>query len=1050
MMFKRGNIPNSTLSPDITEYERVEGKLRESQEKLRLMFDSVTEGITVTDLNGVITDVNQRIVEIHGFGSRDEVLGKIAFEFIVTRDHKRAVANMRKTLEEGSVRAIEYTLLKADGSEFPGELSTSVLKDALGNPLGFIAITRDITESKRIEEELQAAERNFRHSLDNFPLGIRIINIKAEGETIYANRAILDIYGYSSIEEFKSIPAVERHTPKSYAERQERVRKREAGKPVPDRFEQSIIRKAGEVRNLEVFSREVLWGGENQFQLIYHDITERKRAEEQLQESEERYKTTFEHTGTAMVIVEEDTTVSLANHQLEVLSGYSRGEIEGKKRWTEFVHQEDLERMKEYHRRRRESGEAAPTQYEFRFVDKEGNIKDVFLTIDVIPGTKKSVASLIDITERKRAEEVLRESEERYRDLFENANDLIQSVTPDGHFLFVNKAWREMLGYSEKEVANLTLWDIIHPDFIPHCREVFQEVISGETVKNIEAVFVAKDGRLVTVEGNANSWAKGGEVVATRGIFRDITERKQAEEELKSSEERLKILFEFAPDGIYLNDLKGNFIDGNKAAEEITGYKRDELIGKSFLKLKLLPLEQIPRAAALLAKNALGKPSGPDEFILNQKDGSQIPVEIRTFPVKIKGKTLALGIARDITERKRAEESLRESNLRYQLLMESSDAGINLIDKEGNFLLVNSTAAKVTGLKTKDVIGKNFRDILPPELVDKSMEKFDRVMETGIGETHEEFVKPLNRHFMESIQPVKNAAGESIGVQVMTHDITERKKMEQELRERNEQLDAQNEELRSQSEELMAQQQELTEKSRELEAASRAKSEFLSQMSHELRTPLHVIIGFSELMVDGVAGKVNKEQRQCLDDIWGSGQHLLGLIDDILDLSKIESGKMELKLANFAIGNLVKVLGRTMATRFAQKNQSFDVKMEERLPPVRADRDKVRQVLLNLLSNSSKFTPDGGKLKVEAVRENNWCRVSVIDNGTGIKQEDQERIFEAFCQLGSTLGKEERGTGLGLTIARQIVEKHGGRIWVESEYGKGSRFTFTLPLATAS
>jgi len=284
----------------------------------------------------------------------------------------------------------------------------------------------------------------------------------------------------------------------------------------------------------------------------------------------------------------------------------------------------------------------------------------------------------------------------------------------------------------------------------------------------------------------------------------------------------------------------------------------------------------------------------------------------------------------------------------------------------------------------------------------------------------------------------------------VVRDITERKKLEQELRERNEQLDAQNEELRSQSEELMAQQQELAEKTRELEAASRAKSEFLAQMSHELRTPLHVIIGFSELMADGVAGRVNKEQRQCLDDIWGSGQHLLGLIDDILDLSKIESGKMELKLATFNIGNLMEALGRTMATRFAQKNQSFDVKVEEGLPPVRADRDKVRQVILNLLGNSTKFTPDGGKLKVEAVRENNWCRVSVIDNGVGIKKGDQERIFGPFCQLDSTLGKEERGTGLGLTIARQIVEKHGGRIWVESEYGKGSRFTFTLPLATAS
>ncbi|GAH88286.1 unnamed protein product, partial [marine sediment metagenome] len=175
---------------------------------------------------------------------------------------------------------------------------------------------------------------------------------------------------------------------------------------------------------------------------------------------------------------------------------------------------------------------------------------------------------------------------------------------------------------------------------------------------------------------------------------------------------------------------------------------------------------------------------------------------------------------------------------------------------------------------------------------------------------------------------------------------------------------------------------------------------------------------------------------------------LLNLINEVLDLSKVESGKTRFHLTNIALTEVVESLARTMLPVLAPRQQSLDIEVEEGLPLVHADKAKVSEVLLNLLSNATKFTPDGGKLKIEAVREDNWCQVSVIDNGIGIKKEDQEQIFEPFYQLDNHLTKEKSGTGLGLTLVKQIIEKHGGRIWVESEYGKGSRFTFTLPLAT--
>ncbi len=394
--------------------------------------------------------------------------------------------------------------------------------------------------------------------------------------------------------------------------------------------------------------------------------------------------------------------------------------------------------------------------------------------------------------------EALREGEERYRDLFENANDLIQSATPDGHFVYVNKAWQKTLGYSEEEIANLTLWDIIHPDSRAHCQEVFQQIMAGGSVARVEAAFVTRDGKKVVVEGSANCRFVDGKSVATRGIFRDITERKQ---------------------------------------------------------------------------------------------------------------------------------------------------------------------------------------------------------------------------------------------------------MEQQLREQNEQLDAQNEELQSQTEELMAQQQELEEKNQEVERANQLKSEFLASMSHELRTPLNVIIGFSELMQDEVPGAVNEEQRQCLNDISDSSQHLLKLVNDVLDLSKIEAGKVDLPVEDIDLTSAVASLNRTIVPILKPRKQSLESEIEAGLPPVRIGRGKLAQVLLNLTDNASKATPEGGKLKIEAVREGDWCRVSVIDNGIGIQKEDLERIFEPFCQLENPLQSQQGGTGLGLPLVKQIIERYGGQVWAGSEYGKGSRFTFTLPLA---
>ncbi|HUH94247.1 MAG TPA: GAF domain-containing protein, partial [Casimicrobiaceae bacterium] len=237
---------------------------------------------------------------------------------------------------------------------------------------------------------------------------------------------------------------------------------------------------------------------------------------------------------------------------------------------------------------------------------------------------------------------------------------------------------------------------------------------------------------------------------------------------------------------------------------------------------------------------------------------------------------------------------------------------------------------------------------------------------------------------------------------------------------------------------------EIEVKSRELETASRHKSEFLANMSHELRTPLNAIIGFSEVLAERMFGEINDKQAEYLADILESGRHLLSLINDILDLSKIEAGRMELEPSDFDLPGAIDNTLILVRERAQQRAIKLGRTLDERLGRIRADERKVKQVLLNLLSNALKFTPEGGRIDVQAQLRDGVAEIAVTDTGVGIAPEDQEAVFEEFRQVG-TASKKIEGTGLGLAISRKFVELHGGRMWVESEVGKGSTFTFTLP-----
>ena len=389
-------------------------------------------------------------------------------------------------------------------------------------------------------------------------------------------------------------------------------------------------------------------------------------------------------------------------------------------------------------------------------------------------------------------------------------------------------------------------------------------------------------------------------------------------------------------------------------------------------------------------------------------------------------------LQKEINERKQAEELLRQNEEKYRMLFELSPVGITTMDMKGIVTSCNPAVYKEGGYTEGELVGKHFSKLAAVR--SRDIPKFLKVFTSIVrGKAPQPFAISYNQKdgtlgWTELHLALLAAGGKKLGVQVLQRDVTDRKHMEQEIQRKSEQLEAQNEEL---------------------EKASRAKSDFLARMSHELRTPLNVVMGFAELMLDQVPGEINEEQRQCLDDILTSGRHLLGLINEVLDLTKVEAGKVELRLKDITLAEVVESVTSAMMPELSQRKQSFEVRLDDGLPLVQADEARLRQVLFNLLSNASKFTPDGGKLNIEASTKDGWCQVSVSDNGTGIKEEDLKQIFEPFYQVDDSMTRERRGTGLGLTLVKELVEMHGGRILVESKYGKGSSFIFTLPLVVA-
>jgi PAS domain S-box-containing protein len=642
------------------------------------------------------------------------------------------------------------------------------------------------------------------------------------------------------------------------------------------------------------------------------------------------------------------------------------------------------------------------------------------------------VGSTIDITDVKRAEEALQRANDRLELAFRGSNisiwelDMPDSIVRNGRVEFIN-LW-EQLGYDRPEHPTdlATPLTLVHPDDRARIEGALEAYVA-DVARELEVEFRVrhKDGsyRWRLSRGVALC-DPTGKPIRLIGCSMDITDIKRAEEARRESEQRFRTIVEIANEGIWLIDTEARTRYMNARMAEILGYLPDEVTD---LKVSDTWFPE-DRAALqeLLDRNLRGGVGGQYDIRFRRKDGSAVLLLACTSTVRDSNGQIVggIGMFTDVTERKRAEEALRESEERYRGTFENAAVGITDVDLQtGHFLRVNQKYGEIVGYTREELLTRTWQEVTYPEDLAASFEKYHPLLRGELPSYSQE--KRLTRkdgstvwiHLTVSLK--RDLTGAPVHTIGIVQDISERKRLEQELRQAKEVA----------------------------EAANRAKDEFLANVSHELRTPFGAILGMTELVLDT---PLTEDQRQCLKTVKSAADNLLGILNDLLDISKIEAGKLELDPDDFSLRAALGDTLRALAVRAHRKGLELVCHIQPDVPDALVgDAGRLRQVLLNLVGNAIKFTEEGEvDMRVELAGDSAPAgevdlRFTVRDTGIGIPAEKQEKVFRAFEQEDTSTTRKYGGTGLGLTIASQLVALMGGTITVDSAPGRGSTFTFT-------
>jgi PAS domain S-box-containing protein len=769
------------------------------------------------------------------------------------------------------------------------------------------------------------------------------------------------------------------------------------------------------------------------FLLLTRELFERKKAQDALEKSEKWFSTALSSIGDAVIATDMNGTVTFMNPVAESLTGWTLAEAARKSLDLVFdiVNKETRLPVENPVKKVFREGKTVGLADHTLLLSKSGKEFDIEdSAAPILTDSREGLGVVLvfrDITDKRKAEEETKRQKELLQLILGSIADGVVVADANGKFLLFNAAAEQVLGIGATETPP-DKWSDKYGAYLPDGVSQYPpgqlplvRAMRGENVDAVELLIrnpQVPEGRLLSINGRplkrADGSLQGGVVV-----FHDMTERKRAEEALRQSEQRYHLLFDSNPHPVWVYDLQTlAILDVNYSAVRNYGYSREEFLSLTIKDIR--PPEDVP---ALLESAVKAPPDTENAGVWKhrKKDGTLIDVEITSHPLTYSGKNARLVVATDITTRKKAEEALRQSEERFRLLVsEVTDYAILMLDPEGRIVSWNAGAERIKGYKREEIIGRHFSCFYPTEDVEQGKPACGLKVAAEQGRFEDEGwrVRKDGSRFWANvvITALRDTTGRLRGFGKVSRDITERKR----------------------TQELLMQAKE------EAERGSKFKDQFLSTMSHELRTPLNAVLGFSDLLADERYGPLNDRQQRYVAHIHTGGKHLLKLISDILDLSKIEAGRMELAREDVTVSSAFSEVISSLYPLAEKKSQALLQRVEPNLH-VHADGMRFKQVLMNLAANAIKFTPEGGRIELAAIQVDDQVRVEVRDNGPGIPVEQQQRIFEAFYRLAQT-GSPTEGTGLGLAITSRLVELHGGKLGIESHPGKGACFYFSLPL----